>query len=297
MQRRKIVIACLSLLIVGLALPTTSINKAHAFTSGNNSYAISNILTNFASPSGFGSGTVAQGGTTVTVTVTVQASAFNNPAYQRNVTIGYKGDWMTTYQNATILTLTTSQIATTNLAIALPSVTAISPSHTWQIEVWDGPASGNVGPCQGNDSTDQYRGSGTTTACFQLAAGSISLLTGDQYSAAQARNSASTIIGAVGLGGLGNAAANAQLDQANAEQSLGDQNWRSGDFAGAKTHYQNALNDANAALATAYNLSGGQGNAVIISPILAAVGTVMFGLGGLLAGIGGFFYLKRRPKA
>jgi len=106
-----------------------------------------------------------------------------------------------------------------------------------------------------------------------------------------------TITGSIGIAGLGNSAANAQLDQATAEQSLGDQSWRSSDFAGAKTHYQNALNDANAALATAYNLSGGQGNAVIISPILAAVGTVMFGLGGLLAGIGGFFYLRRRPKA
>ncbi len=296
MQRKKIVIACLSLLLVGLALSAAP-NKAHAFTSGNNSFAISNVLTNFSSPSSVGSGTVAQGGTTISVTVTLQASAFNNPAYQRNVTVGYKGDWMSTYQNASILTLTTGQIASTSISIALPSVNAISPSHTWSIEIWDGPLTGNIGPCQGNDSTEQNRGSSTQTACFQLASGSVSLLTGDQYSAAQARNAALTITGSIGIAGLGNSAANAQLDQATAEQSLGDQSWRSSDFAGAKTHYQNALNDANAALATAYNLSGGQGNAVIISPILAAVGTVMFGLGGLLAGIGGFFYLRRRPKA
>src|SRR5438552_1646239 len=174
MQRKKNVIACLSLLLVGLALSAAP-NKAHAFTSGKNSFAISNILTNFSSPSGVGSGTVAQGGTTISVTVTLQGSTFNNPAYQRNVTVGYKGDWMSSYQNASILTLTTGQIASTSISIALPS--------------------------------------------------------------------------------------------------------------------------ANAALATAYNLSGGQGNAVIISPILQAVGTVMFGLGGLLAGLGGFFYLRRRPKA
>jgi len=295
MQRKKIVIACLSLLLVGLALSAAP-NKAHAFTSGNNSFAISNVLTNFSSPSGVGSGTVAQGGTTITVTVTLQASAFPT-AYQRNVTVGYKGDWMSSYQNASILTLTTGQIASTSISISLPTVNAISPSHTWSIEIWDGPLTGNIGTCQGNDSTEQNRGSSTQTACFQLASGSVSLLTGDQYSAAQARNAALTITGSIGIAGLGNSAANAQLDQASAEQSLGDQSWRSSDFAGAKTHYQNALNDANAALATAYNLSGGQGNAVIISPILAAVGTVMFGLGGLLAGIGGFFYLRRRPKA
>jgi len=295
MQQKKIVIACLSLLLVGLALSAAP-NKAHAFTSGNNSFAISNVLTNFSSPSGVGSGTVAQGGTTITVTVTLQASAFPT-AYQRNVTVGYKGDWMSSYQNASILTLTTGQIASTSISISLPTVNAISPSHTWSIEIWDGPLTGNIGTCQGNDSTEQNRGSSTQTACFQLASGSVSLLTGDQYSAAQARNAALTITGSIGIAGLGNSAANAQLDQATAEQSLGDQSWRSSDFAGAKTHYQNALNDANAALATAYNLSGGQGNAVIISPILAAVGTVMFGLGGLLAGIGGFFYLRRRPKA
>ncbi len=294
MQTKKILVSCLSLLLVGLALSAAP--KAHAFTSGKNSFAISNILTGFSSPT-VGSGTVAQSGSTITVTVTLQASAFNTPAYQRNVTVGFKGDWMSSYQNASILTLTTDQIASTSIAIALPSVSSISPSHTWSIEIWDGPLTGNIGTCQGNDSTDQNRGSSTQTACFQLSTGSVSFLTGDQYSAAQARNAASTITGSVGFAGLGNSAANAQLDQATAELSLGDQSWSSSDFANAKTHYQNALNDANAALATAYNLSGGQGNAVIISPILAAVGTVMFGLGGLLAGIGGFFYLRRRPKA
>src|SRR3989449_10573537 len=125
MQRRKIAVACLSLLLVGLALPTTNINKAHAFTNGNNTVTISNVLTGFSSPT-VGSGTVAQAGSTITVTVTLQASAFNNPAYQRNVTVGFKGDWMSTYQNASILTLPTAQIPSTSLSIALPSVSAIS---------------------------------------------------------------------------------------------------------------------------------------------------------------------------
>jgi hypothetical protein len=79
--------------------------------------------------------------------------------------------------------------------------------------------------------------------------------------------------------------------------NLGDQSWASGDFAGAKTHYQNSQNDANAALATQVNLGGSTTNAGIVSTILAGTGTALFGIGGLLAGIGGFFYLRRKPKA
>ena len=45
MQRRKIVIAALSLLLVGLALPTANVNKAHAFTTGVYSVQIGNVLT------------------------------------------------------------------------------------------------------------------------------------------------------------------------------------------------------------------------------------------------------------
>jgi len=205
---------------------------------------------------------------------------------------------MNSYQNASVLSLTANQIGTTTISIGLPTVGAMSPSHSWTIEVWDGPSTGNIGACQGNDTTEQYSGSGSTTACFPLATGSITFVTADQYAGAQARASAKTITNSVGVFGLPNTAADAQIAQANSELSLGDSSWTGGDFAGAKTHYQNGLNDANAALATAYNLSGNQTTSQsIVSPILAAIGTVMFGLGGLLAGIGAFFYLRRRPKA
>ena len=298
MQRRKIVIATLSLLIVGLALPGANLSKAHAFTSGNNSFSISNVTTNFASPNGVGSGTVGQSGSTIIVTVTIQASALNNnPAYQRNVTVGYKGDWMSQYQNASVLTLTTNQIGSTTISVALPTVGALSPNHFWNIEVWDGPLNTNIGACQGNDSSEQYRGSGSANACFQLGSGTINVLTSDQYGAAQARNIANTLINSIGLGGLSNSAANAQLDQASAELSLGDQSWRGGDFSSARTHYQNAQTDANNALATAYNLNGGSENAGIVSIIESGTGILLFGIGGLLAGFGGLMYLRRRPKA
>ena len=296
MQRRKIVIATLSLILVGLALPTANINKAHAFTSTNNSFSISNITTNFASPNGVGSGTVGQSGSTLTVTVTIQASAFNNPAYQRNVTVGIKGDWMSQYQNASVMTLTTNQIGSTTISLALPTVGALSPNHGWNIEVWDGPLNTNIAACQGNDGSEQYRGSGSANACFSLASGEISVLTSDEYAAAQARNIATTLITSIDSAGVTNSAAQAQLAQATAELTLGDQSWRGGDFASAKTHYQNSQNNANSALATAYNLNGGSQNAGIVSIIESGTGILLFGIGGLLAGFGGLLYLRRRPK-
>src|SRR2546425_4137481 len=147
MQRRKILVACLSLLLVGLALPTTNINRAHAFTSGNNSVTLSNILANFVFPpstSTFGGVTVAQAGTPLSVAVVVQASTFNTQAYIRNVTIGFKGDWMLSYTNASIIPLTAGQIGSATISIPLPSAGSVNTSHSWRVEVWDGPASGLV---------------------------------------------------------------------------------------------------------------------------------------------------------
>jgi hypothetical protein len=296
MQTKKILVVALSLALVALALPTTNINKAHAFTSGNNSFSISNVTTNFASPNGQGSGTVAQSASTVTVTVTIQASNFNNPAYQRNVTVGFKGDWMSQYQNASVMTLTMNQIGSTTISVALPSVNALSPNHSWNIEVWDSPLNTNVAACQGNDSSEQYRGSGSANACFSLSSGSVSILTSDQYAAAESRNIANTLIGSINLAGVTNSAAQAQLAQASAELSLGDQSWRGGDFSSAKTHYQNSQNDANSALATAYNLNGGSQNASIVQAIMQGTGYVLIGIGILLGGFGAFMYFRRRPK-
>ena len=158
------------------------------------------------------------------------------------------------------------------------------------MKIWDGPATGLVGTCSGGDV-----GNERTTGCTVIRSGSLTIVTGDQYSAAQARNTAKTTLDNVGS--LANSAANAQLDQANAEIALGDSSWSSGDFAGAKTHYQNAQTDTNNALATAYNLNGGSENAGIVSIIESGTGILLFGIGGLLAGFGGLMYLRRKPKA
>ena len=293
MQRKKIVIATLSLLLVGLALSGANINRAHAFTSGHNSVTISGVLIGFNLPPGVGSNTVVQSGAAMTVTATLQGSTFT-PSYQRNVTVGFKGDWMQNYQNASILTLTSGQIASVSLTITAPTTSGVSPAHSWSVQVWDGPSSGTVSGCTGGDG-ENNPGSGVTKSCFILSSGTVSILTGDQYSAAQSRNNAEVVLNSAG--GLSNPAATAQVDQANAEVNLGDQAWFGGDFASAKSHYANAQTDANAALATAYNLNGGSQNAGIVGAIESGTGILLFGLGGLIAGIGGLFYLRRRPKA
>jgi hypothetical protein len=297
MQRRKIAVACLSLLLVGLALPSANINKAHAFTNGNNTVTVSNVLANFIPPpstTGFGV-TVAQAGTTLSVAIVVQASTWNTPAYTRNVTIGFKGDWQVSYQNTSITPLTTSQVYSTTLAVTLPSAGSFS-AHSWNVEIWDGPATGNVSGCTAGDA-ENFPGSGTAKSCFSIGSGSFTLLTADQYSAAQARSGALAAVSGVGFVGLSNSAAEGQLIQAVSERNLGDQSWASGDFASAKTHYQNSQTDANAAIATQVNLGGTSTNAGIVSVILSGTGIALFGIGVLLAGIGGFFYLKRKPKA
>lgn len=290
MQRRKIVIAAISLLLVGLALPSANINKAHAFTTGVYSVQIGNVLIGSNLPSGLGGGPIAASGSTITVTTTIQASNVASPAYVRNVTIGYIADWMTAYQNASILPLTTNQIGSEIISIVVPTVSAISPSHTWSVKIWDGPSSGLVGTCSGGDV-----GNERATGCVVIRSGSLTIVTGDQYAAAQARNTAATTLDNVGA--LSNSAAQAQLDQANAEIALGDSSWSGGDFSGAKTHYQNAQTDTNNAIATAYNLNGGSQNAGIVSIIESGTGILLFGIGGLLAGFGGLLYLRRKPKA
>ena len=290
MQRRKIVIATLSLLLVGLSLSSANINKAHAFTTGVYSVEMGNILTGANLPGGLGGGPIAASGSTITVTTTIQASSFNTPAYIRNVTIGFLGDWMTAYQNASILALSTNAIGSQIISVTVPTVSAISLDHTWSVKIWDGPATGLVGTCSGGDV-----GNERATGCTVIRSSTVTIVTGDQYAAAQARNTAKTTLNNVFA--LSNSAAQAQLDQANAEIALGDSSWSSGDFANAKTHYQNAQTDTNNALATAYNLNGGSANAGIVSVIESGTGILLFGIGGLLAGFGGLMYLRRKPKA
>ena len=302
MQRKRILVASISLLLVGLAVSASNAPKANAFLIGGGvpqnsvSVTLGGALRNFNPASG-GFVDAVQASTTMPVTVTFQASSFT-PAYIRNVTVGFEGDWMTTYTNASILPLTTSQIGSVTISVALPPAGGIAPVHGWTVKLWDGPASGFVAGCTSGNGEDNAAGS---KSCFTISNGqagynSLGIYTSDQFAAAQASKQAGIAVANVPSTTLQPAAAG-QKAQAQTEAALGDQSWLNGDYSGAKTHYQNALNDANAATATFTNLGGGSTNADIVDAILTGTGTALFGIGGLLAGIGGFFYLRRRPKA
>ena len=306
MQRKRILVACLGLLLVGLALPSAIVPRAHAFHN-NITVSLSGLIRGFPDPSG-GTVDAAQAGSTLSVTTLVQAT---NVVYQRNVTVGFKGDWMTQYQNATnanpsaTMPLTANQAGSATISVNLPATGGPGPTHTWTVAVWDGKANtANPASCTGGDTEK-------ANACVTVNQGQagyreLTLYTADQFAGAQASIQANAIDGGVdtAIANLqfhtntpGVTAASGQIAQANAELSLGDQSWRNGDFAGAKTHYQNALNDANAAAGSLTNQGGGVDNATLVNLLLGGTGIALIGVGALFAGLGGFFYLRRKPKA
>jgi hypothetical protein len=310
MQSKKILVACLSLLIVGLALP--SIPRANAFFTGNINVTLGGIIRGFTDPNG-NTADVAQAGSTLTITVAIQASN-SLPAYQRNVTVGFKGDWMSQYTNSSTasqsstLALTNNQVGSASISITLPSTGGLSPTHTWTIAVWDGPANTLNGADCTAGRTERTKSCETVQPGQPGATGygRLAFYTGDQFGAAQADLQADTQIASVNTAITqlefhpttpGVTAAAGQLAQARSEQTMGDQSWSSADYAGAKTHFQNAVNDANAAAGSLTNQGGGVDNATLLNLVLGGTGIALIGVGALFAGIGGFFYLRRKPKA
>jgi hypothetical protein len=307
MQTKKILVISLSLLLVGLALP--SIPRANAFFVGNINVTLSGILRGFTDPNG-NIVDAAQAGSTLTINVAIQASN-SLPAYQRNVTIGFKGDWMSQYTNASsasqsaTLALTNNQLGSASIPITLPSNGGTLPTHTWTVAVWDGPVNApNNADCTAGRSE-------RTKSCDTVTNGGagynrLAVYTADQLGAAQSNIQAATQIAAVNTAITqlefhpttpGVTAAAGQLAQARSEQTMGAQSWQNGDYAGAKTHYQNAVNNANAAAASLTNQGGGVDNATLLNLVLGGTGIALIGVGALFAGIGGFFYLRRKPKA
>ncbi len=309
MQRKRIIVACISLLLVGLALPANITPRAHAFLASDSATISGFALRGYNDPTLTGSQTIdiAASGATINFNVVLFADNPTN-AYQRNATVGVKFDWTTAYQNASnagpsnTLTMTANQESPVTLSLSVLSTTGMIP-HTWTLLIGDGPQNKQIpSSCSGNIN-------GAGNVCLISGGAPFEIWTNDQISAAQAKFQASQQITNVGVAlatiraislsgttpGLTNAAG--QLAQATTERTLGDQSWQSGDYGGAKNHYQNALNDANAANSALTTGGGGSDTASITNQILNGVGIAMFGVGSLLAGIGGFFYLRRKPKA
>ena len=296
MQRRKIVISCLSLLLTALALSSVSTPKAHAAVSstvtlsGLGVYGFTDPLT-LATVDGIGSGS--------TLTVTANLLAPASPSMQHNVTVGFKGDWMSSYQNASnagpgsTLALTASQQASVTVSVTMPSTGGLT-TYTWTVIICDGPSNAKTASCTTTTSGALYH--------------PLAVYTGDQLSAAQASVTAASAIanvnGAITLvtGSFvhtpppGATAAAGLIAQASTEMTLGSQSWKNGDYGGAKTHYQNALNDANAAAGSLTGQGGGVDEASLVNLVLGGTGIALIGVGALLAGLGVFFHYIRKPK-
>jgi hypothetical protein len=311
MQRKKILIACLSVLLV-LALPIASTPRAHAFTTTTPAVTVSGLsVSGFTDPlTGTTVSGIATGGT-LTVSVYMVAS---NVVYQRNVTVGFKGDWMSTYQNASnaspsnTLSMAAGATATVTIPVVMPTTGGIVP-HAWSVAVWDGASNSlNAAACFSGNNPEK------TAACNSITNGSagyspLAIYTGDQLSAAQANVQEEILIAAVNTqlgiitGGFahnnppGSTAAAGQIAQATAEDLQGDQAWSNGDYSGAKTHYQSALNDANAAASALTGQGGGADSANLVNVLLGGTGIALIGIGALFAGLGAFFYLRKKPKA
>jgi hypothetical protein len=295
MHRRKIVVACLSLILATLALSSVTTPKANAAVSSTVSLSglgVSGFMDPFTS-------NVVDGisaGSTLTVTVAVLAPS--SPSIQHNVTVGFKGDWMNSYQNASsansgaTLALTASQQATITISVTTPSTGGLT-AYNWNVIVCDGPSNSKTDLCSSFTSS--------STPYHPLA-----VYTSDQLSAAQASVQANSALGtlpsqsALLASGFarnpGASTAAGQIAQANTEISLGSQSWKNGDYSGAKTHYQNALNDANAAEASLANQGGGTDTANLLNLILGGTGIMLIGVGALLAGLGAFVHYIRKPK-
>jgi hypothetical protein len=313
MNRRKTLVACLPIVLGVLALSAISVPRANAFAQSINVSLSGLGVSGFADPT---TGVTVDGigsGSTLTVTVVIVANSYS-PAYQRNITVGFEGDWMSQYQNASnaspssTMALSSAAQGTATISVTMPSTGGLT-DHTWTVAVWDGAANSlNGATCfAGNNPA------GPSAACDLITYSSagydqLAIYTSNQLSAAedsvQAASSISytntaltTLVGvSLKTPPPGATAAAGDLAQANTQMALGSQSWKNGDYSGAQTHYQNALNDANAAASSLTGQGGGTDEANLVNLILGGTGIMLVGIGALLAGLGVLVRYMRKPK-
>jgi len=291
-MKHKKIASILAIAMLSLASPFFSIPKVHAFHD-----AVTWSLTGvqrYSDPI-FGTVDSAREGSTVTFNFVIQSSS---TVGQRNITVGAKFDWMTLYQNATnanpssTLAVAADQHVTVTVAIVLPVLSGTTAgynlyTHGFDVRVWSG-ALNSPNACPSHTGL---------AGCFSDSDSGFAIYSNAQADGIAARESANERIGYIsGLlafgSGPGRPKAAADLAQAQAERDLGDTSYRAGDFAAARTNYQNALNLANSAAGA---LSGGDA-ATYTNVLLGGIGSFLLGVGIFIASIGGFLYLLRRPK-
>ena len=296
MHNRKLVVAILALLTVPI-FANFMVPIGHA-DDNSETITTTGFVLRHVYDSFYGQSVDAvQAGSTLTFTVAFVA---DNQNYQRNITMGVKFDWMTSYQNTTSSTpVLRGQLAYIALPFAMPALSGQYASlnltpHSWTVQVWD-----------------MATVAVWTTGCFDSGITSCRLFTNSfypvaVYSSSQASSmltaqQASTEISALGdilsttkQSPPGTNAAVASLVTAEQQLSLGQTAYQTGNFNQAQTNFQNALNSANAAQNSLATTGGGTDMASLTSIWLVAVAGLLGGIGALLFGLGGFNYLRQR---
>ncbi len=310
MKTRKIGVIA-SLLLVALALPALSIPRAHGFDSSTS--LSPNPISGLVVVNGFDrffqtSVNAAREGSTVNFNVQIIASNFPG---QRNITVGVKMDWMTNFVNASnasptnTLALTANQMAVVAAGVTMPALSGSFSNinlvlHSWELRVWSGPLNTAIT----NPSLD-CPNHNALSGCVDITSNrrNFAVYSNAQADGVMANIQAGAEISSLQgtLGGLtelppGASKAASELAQASAERSLGDISYGQGDFAGAKTHYTNALNFANSAASDLAAQGGGVDSAAFWQLILSGTGALLVGVGVLVAAVGAWLYLHRRSK-
>lgn len=298
MQHKKIA-SILAIAVLSLAVPLFTVPRANAFHSS---------ITFPTNPTG---GTLFVNRFDAYHDATVDAARENSPVTfnvlirtdsavgQRNITVGVKFEWMTSWINASdagpanTLEVAPDSYATATVSVTMPALTGQFVGynlylHEWEVRVWSGAANAPSGATCDSDGTL----TGCQTSPLRTA---FAIYSNDQADGINAMEEASAKIDSLSIpfGFPGTAKATADRSQATAELALGDTFYDDGNFAMAKTRYQNALNLANSAINA---LSGGDA-ATYTNVLLGGIGSFLLGVGVFIAGFGGFWYVIRRRKA
>ena len=307
MQHGKLVAALFAILLVGVASPMF-IQRGHADDNSEQITANGYIIRSYYDPYLQRTVDVVKAGSTLTFTLTFIASS---QVFQRNMSMGIKFDWMGNYQNSSMAnpaatySVFANQIAYITLNVTIPNLTGQYSglnlvTHNWQIQVWNGPAnSAWSNGCGFDNFFPPY------LACRSFFnSNPLAIYNSAQQSGINARIQANAEISALSSSlhsvlqaPPGSSNAIALLAAASTEMTLGDNAYSTGDFNGANTHYQNSLNDANAAQSSLATTGGGTDTATLSSILIQAVAILFGGIGALLVGFAGFKYLRGRSKA
>lgn len=315
MTSRKFAATILAVLLVAIVAPM-AIPRGHADDVNESITSTGYVIRNYYDPYLGRTVDTIKAGSVLAITIVFQA---DSQVMQRNMSLGIKFDWMSTFQNSSMANpqnpydVYANQLTYLTLNYTIPNLTGaysglnLTP-HSWIVEVWNGASGSTWQNGCGYGYTEEFYGYVGTVykflgSCHEFTSNSIAIYSSQQSSAVLSRQQANAEITTLrsALTGVlqappGSSNAVAQLASASVELSLGDTAYSNGDFSGAQTHYQNALNDANAAQASLATVGGGTDTATLTSIWATAVAAIFGGIGALLVGIAGYKYLRGRTR-